>query len=105
MRRYIGLASALLDTASDALESIREIVPNDTVELAMAVIEVAKTAAAGAEQLWINGSIGKDERKAAALEYAFAALDAMGVELTDAIRKIVDGAIEAACLLDLPHNT
>lgn len=88
----------MLDTAADALDAWNGAYPSDAGGLMLMILDISKTAAASAEQLWINGSIGKDERKQAAIDYVCAALTAMGIELTDAIRKLIDGAIEAACL-------
>ena len=78
--------------------------PSDAIRVTLAIAEIASTATANAEQLFLNGSIGKNERKEAARKYVYAALDAIGIEVNDTIRLIVDGAIEAACLLDVPHQ-
>lgn len=104
LRKYVELASTALNTASDALTVWNGAFPSDAAGMALAFFEIAKVAAANAEQLFLNGSIGQDERKQAAKDYAYAALEVIGVELTDSIRRIVDGAIEAACLLDIPHK-
>lgn len=105
LKRYVELARSFMEAVSASLTVFGERYPNKTIDVMLAVIEIAKTAAAHAEQLFKNGSIDKEARKSAALEYAYAALELIGVKLTDSIRTIVDGAIEAACLLDIPHNT
>lgn len=70
----------------------------------LAIFDIASIAAANAEQLFLTGKLAKNERKEAARNYVYAALTTMGVEVDDNIQMIIDGAIEAVCLFDIPHN-
>ena len=67
------------------------------------VIGWAQKAAEAAEQLYKTSVIEAEQRKAEATKLVYEFIEAAGVEIDDNIKKIVDGAIEAA-VFTLPET-
>lgn len=67
------------------------------------MLEAAGEGAETAEELWKLGELPKEERNAYAKEIAAEVLTKAGIEVTDQIQMIIDGAIEMVCML-MPHG-
>ena len=96
--------SGLLNTSNDVIKTAGTVV--DTLEgifpdipafsIIDKIIDWAAKAAAAAEQLYKASTIEAGERKAEATALVYEFIAAAGVELDDNMKKVVDGAIEAA---------
>ena len=96
--------SGLLNTSSDVITTAGTVV--DTLEgifpevpafsIIDKIIDWAAKAAEAAEQLYKASTIEAGERKAEATALVYEFIAAAGVELDDNMKKVVDGAIEAA---------
>ena len=91
-----GTGSAL-DAAGIVVDGIKEFVP-ETPSLCIVerIIDYAKTAVDAAEQMYKASQIAADERNKKATEIVYKLLAAADIEMTDKIKDIVDGCIEAA---------
>ena len=68
----------------------------DTMQL---IIDYSKLAVEYAEQLYLNGTITKAERKDTAINYVYKALELQKVEVTEDMKHIINASIEAAVYL------
>lgn len=89
-----SMTVSALDTVTDTLKTLFPATPG--LNLIDKILEYASRAVASAEQMYKASQISEDERKdeATALVYAF--LEAAGVTVTDELKPIIDGSIEAA---------
>lgn len=85
------------------VKAVAGILPSPYFKTIVDVLEAAGEGAETAEELWKLGELPKDERNAKAKEIAAGILEKAGIEVTDQIRMIVDGAIEMVCML-MPHG-
>lgn len=76
---------------------------NSTFSIMASVISGAIDAAGYAEDLWLKGEIDKEKRPEFAQEYIEKLLSALGIEITDNIQTIIQGAIALTCFL-MPHH-
>lgn len=100
-----GTGSAL-DAAGIVVDGIKEFVP-ETPSLCVVerIIDYAKTAVDAAEQMYKASQIVADERNKKATEIVYKLLAAADIEMTDKIKDIVDGCIEAAVFALPKTNT
>ncbi len=100
-----GTGSAL-DAAGIVVDGIKEFVP-ETPSLCIVerIIDYAKTAVDAAEQMYKASQIAADERNKKATEIVYKLLAAADIEMTDKIKDIVDGCIEAAVFALPKTNT
>lgn len=77
---------------------------NAALTTVVTVIKAAIDAAGCAEQLWLQGELDKAARPEYARQFIAVILSSAGVEVTDAINTIIQGAIAMTCYL-LPHHT
>lgn len=63
------------------------------------IIDYSKLAVEYAEQLYLNGTITKEERKNVAIDYVYKALDVQKIEITEDMKHIISASIEAAVYL------
>jgi hypothetical protein len=63
------------------------------------IIDYSKLAVEYAEQLYLNGTITKEERKDTAINYVYKALDVQKIEITEDMKHIINASIEAAVYL------
>ena len=85
------------------VKAVSNILPSSYFKTVIAVLEAAGEGTETAEELWKLGQLPKDERNAKAKEIAAGILEKAGIEVTDQIRIIIDGAIEMVCML-MPHG-
>lgn len=85
------------------VKAVAGILPSPYFKTIVDVLEAAGEGAETAEELWKLGELPKDERNAKAKEIAAGILEKAGIEVTDRIRMIIDGAIEMVCML-MPHG-
>ena len=90
-------AKGAIETADAVLEGVQSIFP-DAAGLSVVdmIIDYAREATAAAEQLYKTSKIAAAERKGAATGIVYDCLGVAGIDVTDDVRKIVDGCIEAA---------
>ena len=63
------------------------------------IIDYSKLAVEYAEQLYLNGTITKEERKNVAIDYVYKALDVQKIEITEDMKHVINASIEAAVYL------
>lgn len=86
-----------------AVDAVYKLWPNDTLKIAHTVLKAGAQGAGFAEDAWLMGQIEKEERNEYAKQLARKMVEQAGFEVTEQIEKIIDGIIEATCLL-LPHG-
>lgn len=87
----------VLDTADCVVDTLKTFLPgNEAIALIDRVIGWAQKAAEAAEQLYKTSRIEEEQRKDEATRLVYEFIAAAGVELDGDMKKIVDGAIEAA---------
>ena len=102
-RREIDVKAALDRTASavatvtKALDTIKPFI-KDTVDTNILdkIIAAAHTGVGNAEQLYNIGQLEPGERLAASQEYALSALKLAGIEETPEVKRVLEGATQAA---------
>lgn len=82
-----------LDTMADM---IGKLFPNAPMGIVDKVLNYAMEAVLAAEQMYKASQIPGEERKQTAAELVYKFLEAAGVEVNEDMKRIVDGAIEAA---------
>lgn len=89
-----SMTVAAMDTVTDTLKTLFPSTPG--LNLIDKILDYAYRAVAGAEQMYKASQIPEDQRKneATALVYAF--LEAAGITITDELKPVIDGSIEAA---------
>ncbi len=86
-----------LSTADQVVDTLQEFFPEvPAFALIDKAIGWAQKAAEAAEQLYKTSQIEADKRKEAATALVYEFIAAAGIEADDDMKKIVDGAIEAA---------
>ena len=89
-----SMTVSAMDTVTDTLKTLFPATPG--LNLIDKILEYASRAVASAEQMYKTSQIPEEKRKdeATALVYAF--LEAAGVTVTEELKPIIDGSIEAA---------
>lgn len=89
-----AMTVSAMDTVTDTLKTLFPATPG--LNLIDKILEYASRAVASAEQMYKASQITEEKRKdeATALVYAF--LEAAGVTVTEELKPIIDGSIEAA---------
>lgn len=89
-----SMTVSAMDTVTDTLKTLFPATPG--LDLIDKILEYANRAVASAEQMYKTSQIPEEKRKdeATALVYAF--LEAAGVTVTEDLKPIIDGSIEAA---------
>ena len=90
-----------LQTACDAIYNIWP--ERKELKTVSTVMRAAIEGAQIAEKAWKLGNLAKEERNAYAKSLVKETLDKAGIEITPQISMIVDGIIEAVCMV-LPHE-
>ena len=85
------------------VKAVSKILPSAYFKTVIAVLEAAGEGAETAEELWKLGELPKDERNAEAKAIAAEILEKAGIDVTEQIQMIIDGAIEMVCML-MPHG-
>lgn len=89
-----SMTVSAMDTVTDTIKTLFPATPG--LDLIDKILEYANRAVASAEQMYKTSQIPEEKRKdeATALVYAF--LEAAGVTVTEELKPIIDGSIEAA---------
>ena len=91
-----GTATAL-ETADVVVDTVAEFFPEVAAFTVIdKVIDWARKATEAAEQLYKTSQIEAAQRKEEATKLVYEFIEAAGIEADDNVKKIVDGAIEAA---------
>ena len=89
--------STVLTTADTVVDTLQGFFPDvPAFTLIDRVIGWAQKAAEAAEQLYKTSKIEADQRKAAATKLVYDFIEAAGIDIDDTMKKVVEGAIEAA---------
>lgn len=89
-----SMTVAAMDTVTDTLKTLFPATPG--LNLIDKILDYAYRAVAGAEQMYKASQIPEDQRKKEATALVYAFLEAAGVTVTDELKPVIDGAIEAA---------
>jgi len=89
--------TTVLDTADHVVDTLKEFFPEvPVITVIDKVIGWAQKATEAAEQLYKTSKIEEGQRKEEATKLVYQFIEAAGIEIDDDLKKIVDGAIEAA---------
>lgn len=92
----LSKADLAVDTLNTVCDTVQQLAPNTPgINVVDKILEYAATGVTAAEQLYKAHQVDGNGRKAKATELVYAYLDAAGIKVTDDLRPIVDGAIEA----------
>lgn len=103
--KNIALLRPVIDAMAAAVAAVYKVLPHKESE--DIVEKIAKAAVKGAEMAeaaWKAGKLPKEERNAYAKKWIADTLFEAGIEITDQVKAIIDGAIEATCMI-LPHES
>lgn len=93
----------VLASITALVKAVSNILPSAYFKTVIAVLEAAGEGAETAEELWKLGELPKDERNAEAKSITAEILEKAGIDVTEQIQMIIDGAIEMVCML-MPHG-
>lgn len=103
--RHIVLVRPIINAATAAVAAVYSVFPGHAeAKVVKEVMEAAVKGAELAEKAWKMGELDKEARNAYAKNLVAATLNEAGIIVTPQIQMIIDGAIEATCML-LPHET
>lgn len=88
------MAISALDTLTDTVKALFPDTPG--IDLIDKILVYAQKAVDSAEQLYKSSQIPENQRKAEATQLVYICLQEAGVDVTGDMKKIIDGAIEAA---------
>ncbi len=88
------MAISALDTLTDTVRALFPDTPG--IDLIDKILVYAQKAVDSAEQLYKSSQIPENQRKAEATQLVYICLQEAGVDVTEDMKKIIDGAIEAA---------
>lgn len=88
------LAISTLDSLTDTIKALFPNAPG--LDMVDKILVYAQKAVDSAEQLYKTSQIPENQRKAEATQLVYICLQAAGVDVTEDMKRIVDGAIEAA---------
>lgn len=88
------MAISALDTLTDTVKALFPDIPG--IDLIDKILVYAQKAVDSAEQLYKSSQIPESQRKAEATQLVYICLQEAGVDVTEDMKKIIDGAIEAA---------
>ena len=92
----IETASAVVDATENVVSTIATIFPNSKAVNILQIIEKwSRKSVKAVEQLYNASKLDKDKKKDTAKQQVYSVLKLLGIEKTDEIETIIDGAIEA----------
>ena len=101
--KKIVLTRPIINALADAAAAVYKVFPGrKELKTVQVVVNAAVKGAELAEQAWKMGSLEKEERNAYAKKLIADMLAEAGIEVTTQVQMIIDGAIEATCMI-LPH--
>lgn len=89
-----NLAISTLDSLTDTIKALFPNAPG--LDMVDKILVYAQKAVDSAEQLYKTSQIPENQRKAEATQLVYICLQEAGVDVTEDMKKIIDGAIEAA---------
>ena len=94
---YLGSAATITKLINSIIDAIKPyITPNSTFDLVEKIFEITEKAVTFAEQAYKDAQCEADQRKSVARKYTIDCLKLAGIEVTEDIEKLIDGALEAA---------
>lgn len=104
LTKYTGIISPILNALKAALDAVNGVMPNNEVVATMIkVCQIAIDATSNAEELWIEGSIEKEDRPQIAKNYIDKMLAESNITMTPVLESIINCAITLTCYF-MPHN-
>lgn len=102
----IQTADTLTDAIGTAFDTIKPLLPtHPAINIIGSILDLADVGVNAAEKLYKTATIDADQRKAEATAFVVSALKAAGIEVTDEIQQVIDGAITGAvALLPKTHD-
>lgn len=92
----IETASAVVDATENVVSTIATIFPNSKAVNVLQIIEKwSRKSVKAVEQLYNASKLDKAKKKDTAKQQVYSVLKLLGIEKTDEIETIIDGAIEA----------
>lgn len=88
------LAISTLDSLTDTIKALFPNAPG--LDMVDKILAYAQKAVDSAEQLYKTSQIPENQRKAEATQLVYICLQTAGVDVTEDMKRIIDGAIEAA---------
>lgn len=89
-----SMTVSAMDAVTDTLRTLFPATPG--LNLIDKILEYAARAVASAEQMYKASQIPEEKRKEEATTLVYAFLEAAGVTVTDELKPVIDGSIEAA---------
>lgn len=89
-----SMTVSAMDTVTETLKTLFPATPG--LDLIDKILDYASQAVASAEQMYKASQIPEEKRKEEATALVYAFLEAAGITVTDALRTVVDGSIEAS---------
>ncbi len=80
-------------------EAIANVLPSSEFAIAVTILKAASRAAQEAERLYKLNELPKEERNAYAQTMIAAILYEAGIEVTEQVQQMIDGAIAVVCML------
>ncbi len=100
----LDMAQKVTSTASMIADGLDKVLPDSkALDVVQKIIEYSVEAVDAAEQMWKASQIEANERKEAAVKLTYDMLALANIDVTDQVKRVVDGAIEAAVLFT-PHE-
>lgn len=99
-----SITVSAMDTVTETLKTLFPAAPG--LNVIDKILDYAYRAVASAEQMYKASQIPEEKRKDEATKLVYAFLKAAGIEVTDELKPVVDGAIEASVYaLPKTHDT
>lgn len=89
-----SMTVSAMDTVTDTLRTLFPAAPG--LNLIDKILEYSSRAVASAEQMYKASQIPEEKRKEEATTLVYAFLEAAGVTVTDELKPVIDGSIEAS---------
>lgn len=93
----VANAGVVTDTVQQVYTMIKPLLPSSATATIDTILNLADVGVNLAEKLYKTAKVGKDERKDCANEFVITALESAGIEITEEMKTVIDGAITGAC--------